>query len=161
MTNVNVLTQEVAARILNARIITNESGRVENVVVTNVSAPDFMWENTGDSYAILNTNLMNNYLAQEAMELFEDEKYQDACNKGLSVRITPEQANEISKGDYIKLQLQEVELKDGTTALMIKTGSVALMPAVKVKKFSFVKKEADELIKDFEKEVEIEDVVLA
>lgn len=146
--NNTVVNQELAKRILSSRIVVNTPGKVENVKITNISEEVFNWENSNDEYVIANTNLMNTYLQKEAQELYKQGKYQEACNKNLTVRLSLKEAEKLMKGDIVRLLVDEVELKDGSTALMIKTGSLSAMPSVKTSKFSFedVVEEVEDLV---------------
>ena len=102
--------ETVAAMLSKKNIVSTPGVYKANVRVTRPKNPaqKFFWETptvdetTGDEfyeeYLIANTNLLTEYNAQEAMDLFLNEEYQEAANKGMSARVSLELADQIEAG---------------------------------------------------------------
>lgn len=98
--------EATASAMLQKRNIVTKPSIIEGVQV-RISRGDkkFYWERpvideaTGEEYypeyLIANTNLLTEYNAQKAMDLFVDGDYQGAINQGLSLRVSPEEADKI------------------------------------------------------------------
>lgn len=137
------LDQTAAERILMSnRIVTvgiNTNVRVSNISYKDKEGNPFLWEETEEPYAIANFQAMNEYGAEQAEALFAEEKYDEAVNTNLSARISYEVAEELAKTMRASLELEPRQLKDGSTAELIRK----VIPAVPnaVRQFSFAKKE--------------------
>jgi hypothetical protein len=139
------MTKETAINILESYHICDEAGvPFKGIEITNISTHDsdglpFEWEETGEPYAIVNLNAMNEYGANRASQQLEDEEYQDACNNNLSLRVTLEEAENLSKGMLGTLVLREAEVsnEDGDTeiALLPKKFTPAVAKVARKRKF--------------------------
>jgi hypothetical protein len=127
-------TQQIAERMLSKRIIVEKECVITGVEVrvTRPASEDkrLFWEKpdvdptTGEEtkreYFIANTNIMSGYNAEQAIELFENEMYQDAINKGMSKRVSPEEAAKIELGlGKCSASIGWFTNKDGIEALRI------------------------------------------
>lgn len=133
------ITREQAERILKSRTIINTPGKY-STKVNNIT----LWEGR----YIVNTGLMNTYLAQKAKELFMEEDYQEACNTNLSVTVFINDNGEPSghlpkKGDIVHVMADFIETKDGDQALLLQSCHEIPVTAP-VGKFSFSTKEVKE-----------------
>jgi hypothetical protein len=78
---------------------------------------------------------MNGYLAKEANDLFNEGKFQEAINKGLTFRANLSLAEKLEGAILSNVEIEEVELKDGRKALMIR--SMRALAAEKAQAFTF------------------------
>ena len=127
------ITQEVAKNILSKKKIVHVPGVYEckHRVGTEIRA----WEETGEAYRIVNTDLMSAYSAQEAKALFNQGEYQTSTNKGMSFRANLELAEKLEGSILSQVLVEEVELKSGDKALMIR--KITPKEAQKATTFSF------------------------
>lgn len=134
------LDQQGAMRILKANAVVT-TGVTANVRVSNVSTRNnktgqpFLWEDTKEPYAIANFQAMNNYGASKALEQFKAGQFDECVNNNLSARVTMEQAEALQKSLYATIEVAPAELKDGTTAELIRK-VIPNEPTV-ARKFSF------------------------
>lgn len=132
------ITQQIAENILIKRKVVNTPGvyeakhRVSSTVLLR-ETPDE--DGVYQPYRIVNTDIMNGYLAKEANDLFNAGDFQGATNKGLTFRANLELANKLEGAILSNIEIDEVELKDGRKALMIR--SIRAVAAEKAQAFSF------------------------
>ena len=132
------ITQEIAKNILTKRKVVNAPGvyeskiRVSSTVLLRETADE---DGVYQPYRIVNTDLLNGYLAKEANALYKDGKFQEATNKGLTFRANLALAEKLDGAIYANIEVDEVELKDKSRALMIRT--MKPMAAEKPQAFNF------------------------
>lgn len=105
------LTHADAVTILKSKGVATTAKKY-TVKVTNVNP----YVN-GQTIAIANFNLMNAFQMEEAKGLLREGKIDEATNQGLSLSI---RGNDYmpSKGEIVDIEVSEVTLKSGETALL-------------------------------------------
>tara|TARA_R110000796_G_scaffold2953_2_gene11313 strand:+ start:1176 stop:1604 length:429 start_codon:yes stop_codon:yes gene_type:complete len=105
------LDRESAIKILKAKSVVSAPQKY-TVKVNSVSAFD-----NGQTAFIVNFDIMNAYQKTEAMALFAEGKFQEACNKGLSLSI---RATDYlpAKGETVDIEVGNITLKSGEIALL-------------------------------------------
>jgi hypothetical protein len=139
-----IVTQEIAKNILSKRQVVHTPG-VYNTK-HRVSTGIYAWEETGEAYKIVNTDLMSGYTANEARNLFIAGDYAAATNKGMSFRANLELAEKLEGSMLSQVMIEEVELKSGEKALMIR--KMVAKEATKTSAFSFDNLEAKSPVLD-------------
>lgn len=122
------ITAQSAMQILkNARIV--KAGVEKGVTISNVSringktGQPFLWEETGEPYAIVNFRAMNSYGAKNALSDFKAGKYAESVNHNLSARVSIELAEKLVKGAPADLIIEPTQLKDGSIAELVRSVS--------------------------------------
>jgi len=140
------LTAESALKIIQAMVLVTEAGTpYKGIEVTNISTVDgdgnaFAYPD-GTEYAIVNLKAVNQYGLEQAVADYKAEDFQEACNHNLSISMSIEEADKLSKGVFGTLVCRQIALKDADG---VATGEEALLPyrftamkAVEGKTFSF------------------------
>ncbi len=104
-----VLTLENVSGIISSRVQIPGDG-VYRLKVTNVTFYDGRF--------IVNFNAMTQYHVEKAMELIEENQLRDAANQSLSANL---RATDYipSKGEVVKVVIEEVTTKKGVTGLFV------------------------------------------
>ena len=110
--NIMRLTKESALAIIQSRTLITGPGKY-SVKVTSVTPYV-----KGDTVAIINVSAMNSFQANAAAEQFKAGDYDGAANNNLS---SSARANDYipSKGEFVNIQVEEVDTKSGDKALLI------------------------------------------
>ena len=128
----STLTQESAEKILSTkRVITTPNKYT--VQVTSVT--EFK---KGQTEAIVNFDVMNQYQYEKAEELFAEGKFQDACNQGLSMSLRALDYCPSPK-ETVDIEVKEITLKSGEKALMAQSIIPRKAVALKASVWSFSK----------------------
>jgi hypothetical protein len=133
MEKFQVNSQERAIQILNSKEVVSTAGtyKAKHRVSKNV----FDWEDGSGQYRIVNTNLMNSYQKKEVVSLLQDQKFQEATNKGLTFRASLDLSDELDSAIESTVLVEDRELSSGETALLIT--KIRPIGAVKGDKFNF------------------------
>ena len=112
-----VNSQARAQGILSSKKVVFTEGTYE--CTHRVSERIFEWED-GSKYRIVNTNLMNDYQKKEVIALLQDQKFQEATNKGLTFRASLELAEQLESVIESVAKIELVEVAGGEQALLIR-----------------------------------------
>ena len=106
------LSKESALAIIQSRTLITGAGKY-SVKVTSVTPYA-----KGDTVAIINVAAMNAFQANAAAEQFKAGDYDGAAHNNLS---SSARANDYipSKGEFVNIQVEEIETKSGDKALLI------------------------------------------
>ncbi len=131
------ITAQSAMQILkNTRIV--KAGLEKNVYISNISRINgktnqpFLWEETGEPYAIVNFRAMNQYGATQALVDFKAGNYAESVNHGLSARVSYELADKLAKGMPADIVLEHVVLKDNSEAELVRSVAPATANTARV-----------------------------
>lgn len=123
-----------ALRVLKGRKVVNSNGTV-TVKVTSVHPHD-------DKH-IVNVNAMNLFGANQAKALLMDGEYVASCNTNLSFNVFEGQTCP-DKGQLIDVVIDDIKLKDGSTAKLIAGWSKVAEATVSTFSFDDVEEEVEE-----------------
>lgn len=125
------LDAQGARNILNSFTKLEKAGvEYENVVVSSVSringktGKPFIYPESKQAYAIINLKATNLHKLGNAVELFKNKQYQEACNQNVSVNYPLERAGEVGFAGTVVCD--HIPLKDKDTGEF--TGETALLP---------------------------------
>lgn len=127
MAKVAITAQSAMQILKNARIV--KAGVEKGVTISNISringktGQPFLWEETGEPYAIVNFRAMNQYGANQALADFKAGKFEESVNHNLSARVSLELADKLVKGAPADVIIEAVTLKDGTQAELVRSVS--------------------------------------
>jgi hypothetical protein len=105
-TNSN-LSNDAAIRILNAKDTISSPGLA--VTEARVSTREFKYEQSGETYFIMNTKLMTEQQSLKALFLIQNDMVADAANAGLSTNISAAQADIVRENFQVSFEVEEVE----------------------------------------------------
>jgi len=125
------ITEEVAVRMLQSRASVDKVGvvyagiEINNVTHQMKDGTKFYWKDaegndTNRSYSIVNFKAMTPYQQQQALEAFQDMRFEDAVNKTLSLNVDHELAMEWEAVGVGSLTLTKVTNNDGIEILVAK-----------------------------------------
>jgi hypothetical protein len=153
------LTKQSALIIISKKTLVTKPGTYQTKY--KVSSTTHFWEETNEPYQILNTEITTPYLFDESKKLFFEGKYNEACNKCLTARVSPEKVEELENSGCIDIVIEVdfIELKDGSKALMVvNSKSIKPRQAEKGKKLDMSIFETDEDLKQEEVKKELAEV---
>jgi hypothetical protein len=93
----NEMTAERAEQFLNSRAEITKPCTLSGIRILNIGETDknnqpWIWDKSGERYAIVNLHAWTDYQFDEAQKLFDAGEYQKACNKNLSLQIPYDEA---------------------------------------------------------------------
>lgn len=112
------ITEEIAERIINSRVLIEEAlVPYKGVEVSYVGFVDsegnpFLWEDSEEPYAIVSFKATNEHQLMKAVELFEAGEFEEATNTNMSMRMNVDKARELIVGGLGSLICHEVEVED-------------------------------------------------
>jgi hypothetical protein len=101
------LSNDAAIRILNAKDTISSPGLA--VTEARVSTREFKYEQSGETYFILNTKLMTEQQSLKALFLIQNGMVADAANAGLSTNVSASIADMVRENFQVSFEVEEVE----------------------------------------------------
>lgn len=119
------ITKEIAQKIIESRPVIDEmltpfkGVEVAHVGFTDKHGDAFEWDN-GDEYAIVSFKAMSEYHFDQALEDFNNEDYNEACNHTLSLSVPADKARDMIGASGV-LVCHKIENKDGDMIVVVKS----------------------------------------
>ena len=131
------ITKDLAEKIINSRVLVEEANvPYKGIEVTHIGYTDkdgdaFVDDND-EEYALVSFKAHTPYQLERAVEDFIDEDYESSTNHSLVMRMKPEVAREIGKGNVGTLILREAEVEDEDGEMVTALFAKAFTPTVAV-----------------------------
>lgn len=138
------ITQEIAERIINSKVIIDESlvpfkgVEISHIGYLDANGEPFMWEETEEEFALVSFKAMNPYQLNLAVEEFQNEEFEECVNHNLVMRMNVEKARKLSAGTTGTLICHEIEVEDedGNEVIMLAPKSYSAAESKAAKKVS-------------------------
>lgn len=120
------VSKEDAKRYIESKVVISDTGvpfkgvEVSHVGMVDEHGEPWVWEKSGEEYAIVSFKALSKYQFKQAVRLFKDGDYEGASNQGLSLSVAVDKLKDIEAGVTGTIILEEIKNKDGDKIVVVK-----------------------------------------